>query len=213
MLWDLHGRARVFRPAINLLIGRHGGRLPLRDPTGQKTKTTLNHPRLRFLLGFGLISVGFYFVHERLQILMTTPTARVVLSALSSMGMSVTADFTNGLRFLHENFSMEIVPSCSGLNGISVMMVLLTFVFVLDWKLFSFWDRMRWYLMGAALMFALNIFRIVIIFGYAATLQKGKPPSLSLEMLHMQLGWALYSIGMVLFVFTLYRNKYTDATA
>ena len=109
------------------------------------------------------------------------------------------------LTVVSSDFSINIGSWCSGLEGVSLLLFLLSLSVLLDWRLFS---RMKhlWavYLLTVPMVLFVNAIRIAILFLYAELYARSEGRNAAIIAImggfHSNIGWVMYSIVYVIFL-------------
>jgi exosortase/archaeosortase family protein len=131
---------------------------------------------------------------------MTTQLSIVILKSLGYAMIPVTEPFA----LKHSLLSLKIYAPCSGLEGITFFIVIMSLVMTVDHRKFRISTIVTGYLSGIFYMWLLNVVRIVSFFviGVWASGRWGKEAATDLvvHLFHANAGWIIYSIGIVLYM-------------
>lgn len=112
------------------------------------------------------------------------------------------ADHVIGLQ--NSDFSVMIVKPCSGIEGITLFLLIYTLVVILNWKEMNKVKTILLYISGLAMMIFANIVRIYLILALAFIVHYWKGAKfgtdLAVNQFHSHFGWILYSVIIFLFV-------------
>ena len=123
------------------------------------------------------------------------------------------------MMVLSKYFVVEVYRTCSGLEGMSLFIFLLSIIFLLDWRIFRQVRILEIYLIGILYMFFINAVRIASVFsvgyhawdpaasGFAKSL-RGAP----IELFHSFVGHIYYLTAFAIFAAIMYRRciKYLE---
>ena len=114
------------------------------------------------------------------------------------------------LQIYSSDFGIDIWYPCSGLEGVTLVVYLLSLLFLCDWKVFSRF-RYLWnaYLLAIPLMLAVNILRISAFFLYGSYLHHHNTPlakTLTTEAFHSNVGLVFYLFAIAAGMPFLYRT-------
>lgn len=107
-------------------------------------------------------------------------------------------------------FSVQIGSWCSGFEGVSLFLFLLSLFVLLDWRLFSK-TRHLWaaFLLTVPFILGVNALRIAGLFLYAVWIvrEHGRTQAVwaTIEAFHSNIGWVLYSLAFAVFLPLVYR--------
>lgn len=210
----VHGPGQAAALALGTLLGLFCFAAP-----GECLRRAPAQPRLLLVtLALALSSVGFYATVLYLWYPMSRSTALIVYYLLDAAGMEISVHafermgktmLKPALELSTAEFSVTILPMCSGLEGIFIFCFLLSATLLLDWKLLSRMRLLELYLAGFLLMFLMNVLRIALIFLIGVWGKQPDAPSwakrIGLQMFHSHAGWIFYLLAFGLFVTALYR--------
>jgi exosortase/archaeosortase family protein len=134
---------------------------------------------------------------DRWLVPFTAVTVRAVTGAIGIIPVATpTPDgATNALFTIHHgagSFDLSVASECSGANGLlGFSLVALAFLFVARGKR---WAKAAWLLTGAALVWALNVVRILIIFGAGRRWGQG----VAIDGFHPVIGLVVFNAGILL---------------
>jgi len=138
----------------------------------------------------------------------TTKMTYYTLRAFGANASTATGNWGDAsFVLLSPHYTIEVYPGCSGLEGIFILLFLLSVFVLYDWDHFKTRRLLLRYALGIIFMFFVNVLRITSLFtlGYWAhdphawmwvQSLKGAPAF----MFHTYVGWVFYLIAIVIFI-------------
>ncbi len=100
------------------------------------------------------------------------------------------------------NFGGVILKTCSGVEGLSLFLILFSFLIILEWRnIREKWKIPVLYILGMLTMFLFNILRVFLLI--LAGIQVS--PEFAAGGLHTNLGWIFFTFVFIFFEFLSYR--------
>ena len=124
----------------------------------------------------------------------------LLVGTLKSIGFEVSRG-TSDLIISHPSLVVKIQPGCSGLDGVFFFIGVFSALMIFDFSKFSRKNLFKIFAAGSGLMLVLNYFRLLafLIYGYAITGEASSKEGSSamLQLFHSNVGWLLYSSGIM----------------
>jgi exosortase/archaeosortase family protein len=140
---------------------------------------------------------------ERLWRYSSGMTTTLVAAALKILGYEM-IPAAEPFALKHSLLSLKIYAPCSGLEGITFFVTVLSLVLMLDHQRFSRTRIVVAYAAGIAYMWFLNVLRILLIFiaGVWVSGESGREEGtrVAVNLFHANTGWLIYSAGIVLYL-------------
>ena len=101
-------------------------------------------------------------------------------------------------------FTMKILPECSGLEGIFLFYYLLALILLIDWRIFSRWSLTELYATGFVYMFLMNVLRIFSYMLFIRHVGYTDASARLIDLFHSNIGWVIYLAAFGIFMTGMY---------
>jgi exosortase/archaeosortase family protein len=184
-------------------------------PLTQLWEAARKQPKAAAIAATAILCVHIYWVYlGAIWNLLAPLTGALVRSVLLLSGTptSLAIYHLSGphLQVYSSNFGIDIWYPCSGLEGVSLVVYLLSLLYLFDWTVFSrfrhLWDA---YLVAIPLMLAVNILRISAFFLYGSYMHRhnaGLARTVTTEAFHSNVGLVFYLLAIAAAMPFLYRT-------
>ncbi len=167
--------------------------------------------RPAFLFAFlaGTSRLGYDLLNPVLWKSLAQVYIPLLVGSLNALGFEVSRGLSSRV-ISHPSLVVRIDPGCSGLDGVFFFIGVFSALMIFDFQKFLREDFLKIFAVGSALMLIMNYFRLgaFLIYGYslAGELSREKGGSAMLQLFHSNVGWLLYSAGILGWTFWVYRK-------
>ncbi|MBW2992467.1 exosortase/archaeosortase family protein [Candidatus Woesearchaeota archaeon] len=151
-------------------------------------------------LGVGMLFLYLYPVFYRTWGFFSKIVALAVFAMLKLTFPSAQLPDHHVPRLVLPNFRAQIAAQCSGIEGMTLFILLFTIIVIVDWQMINKWKLIPMYILGLAGMLFVNILRIYTIFfiGNVYSVE------FAIGLFHSNAGWILFTVYFLIFEYTTY---------
>lgn len=151
-------------------------------------------------LGIGMLFLYLYPIFYKTWSFFSRIIAVVVFYMLKLSFPTAQLPDNNIPRLILPNFRAQIAAQCSGIEGMTLFILLFTVIVIVDWKTINKIKLIPIYMLGLAGMIAINILRIYAIF----VIGNIYSVEFAIGLFHSNAGWILFTVYFLVFEYLTY---------